>query len=220
MKLCVLANLFGDLTLDQTLAKLKPLGVEAVEIGAGGFPGKNQCDPEVLLADEAKLQEFIDTFKKYDIELAALACHGNPVHPDKAIAESFDRDFKNAVLLAEKVGVDTVITFSGCPGGSPEDKTPNWATCAWPDDFLGVLDTKHYTDELNRSWVFRAVGYGHDAKWWKDIASALRLVGYDKVMSIEHEDSLMSIEEGLEKAVETLKPCIIKSAKPSTISWA
>ncbi len=84
----------------------------------------------------------------------------------------------------------------------------------------GVLDTKHYTDELNRSWVFRAVGYGHDAKWWKDIASALRLVGYDKVMSIEHEDSLMSIEEGLEKAIETLKPCIIKSAKPSTISWA
>ena len=52
MKLCVLANLFWDLTLDETLAKLKPLGVQAVEIGAGGFPGKAQCNPAELLADE------------------------------------------------------------------------------------------------------------------------------------------------------------------------
>ena len=67
MKLCVLANLYWDLTLDETLAKLKPLGVQAVEIGAGGFPGKAQCNPAQLLADEKKLQEWKDTFKKYDI---------------------------------------------------------------------------------------------------------------------------------------------------------
>ena len=67
MKLCVLANLFWDLTLDETLAKLKPMGVQAVEIGAGGFPGKAQCNPAELLADEKKLQEWKDTFKKYDI---------------------------------------------------------------------------------------------------------------------------------------------------------
>ena len=322
MKLCVLANLYANLTLDETLAKLKALGVEAVEIGAGGFPGKAHCDPEKLLNDEKALEEFVATFKKYDIELAAFACHGNAVHPDKAIAESFHKDFVNAVLLAEKVGVDTIITFSGCPGGCAEDKTPNWVTCPWPDDFLGVLDyqwnevlipywmetaafaeahgvkkiafemhpgfcvynpetlmrlrnavspvlganfdpshlvwqgidpvaairylgdaiyhfhakdnkiddintsvngvldTKHYGDELNRAWVFRAVGYGHDQKWWKDICSALRLVGYDKVMSIEHEDSLMSIDEGLAKAIECLAPCIIHEPKPTTMAWA
>ena len=42
----------------------------------------------------------------------------------------------------------------------------------------GVLDTKHYGDELNRSWIFRSVGYGNDLLYWKDIISALRLVGY------------------------------------------
>ncbi|MBQ2706762.1 MAG: sugar phosphate isomerase/epimerase, partial [Clostridia bacterium] len=62
--------------------------------------------------------------------------------------------------------------------------------------------------------------YGNDVAYWKDIASALRLVGYDKVMSIEHEDSLMSIDEGLAKAVEVLKQVIIKEPKPGSMAWA
>ncbi|MHB9024544.1 MAG: sugar phosphate isomerase/epimerase family protein [Armatimonadota bacterium] len=73
----------------------------------------------------------------------------------------------------------------------------------------GVLDTKSYTDEIHRAWVFRTVGYGHDAQVWKDIISNLRLVGYDGALSIEHEDSLMSAEEGFKKAVAFLKDCII-----------
>ena len=43
---------------------------------------------------------------------------------------------------------------------------------------------------------------------WKDIISALRMVGYDYVLSIEHEDSLMSVNEGLQKAVRFLKEVI------------
>ena len=322
MKLCVLANLYAAKSLDETLCRLKSLGVEAVEIGAGGYPGKAHCNPEVLLADEKKLAEFKATIDKYGIEVAALATHGNCVHPDKAIAKSFEDDFRNTVLLAEKIGVDTIITFSGCPGDHEGAKYPNWVTCPWPDDFLkvldyqwnevlipywkevvkfanahgvtkialemhpgfcvynpetllklrkavgdtiganfdpshlvwqgmdpvaairelegaiyhfhakdtkideyntaknGVLDTKHYGDEIHRSWVFRTVGYGHDAQYWKDMASNLRLVGYDKVMSIEHEDSLMSIDEGLEKAVAFLKDIIISEPKPGSMAWA
>ncbi len=63
----------------------------------------------------------------------------------------------------------------------------------------GVLDTKKYTDERNRSWIFRTVGYGHAYGWWKEFISTLRMYGYDYVLSIEHEDSLMSPEEGLAK---------------------
>ena len=68
-----------------------------------------------------------------------------------------------------------------------------------------MLDTKHYGDEIHRSWIFRSVGYGHDYQVWKDIVSNLRMVGYDDVMSIEHEDSLMSPGEGLQKAIAILK---------------
>ena len=320
MKLGVLTNLFGKMSLEEALTKFEALGIEAAEIGCGGYPGKAHCDPKVLLNDKKALDEFKATLARHHIELSNLSAHGNPVHPDKKIAKAFHDDFIDAVLLAEKLGVDTVVTFSGCPGGSPEDKTPNWATCAWPDDFLsvldyqwnevlipywkktaefaknhgvtkiafemhpgfcvynpetmlrireavgetlganfdpshliwqgidpvaaikalegaiyhfhakdtkldkynvakfGVLDTKHYSDEAHRSWIFRSVGYGNGLDYWRDIISALRLVGYDKVMSIEHEDSLMTPEEGLRHAVEFLKQSIIKDPKPSTIS--
>ena len=83
----------------------------------------------------------------------------------------------------------------------------------------GVLDTKHYGDEANRSWLFRTCGYGHGMEWWKAFFSALRLVGYDGPVSIEHEDSLMSSQEGLTKAVEFLKQCIIRE-KPGAMHWA
>ena len=69
----------------------------------------------------------------------------------------------------------------------------------------GVLDTKHYSDEIHRSWIFRTLGYGHGMTTWKDIMSALRMVGYDGPISIEHEDSLMSVNEGLKKAIAVLK---------------
>jgi sugar phosphate isomerase/epimerase len=73
-----------------------------------------------------------------------------------------------------------------------------------------VLDTKNYTDERNRGWIFRTCGYGHDAGWWKEFVSTLRMFGYDYVLSIEHEDSLMSAEEGLAKAALFLNGLIIR----------
>lgn len=74
----------------------------------------------------------------------------------------------------------------------------------------GNLDTKSYGDIPKRSWVFRSVGYGHSVDWWKDFISNLRMVGYDYVLSIEHEDGLMSPAEGLSKAMETLTQAIIE----------
>ncbi|MCG9894309.1 MAG: TIM barrel protein, partial [Fimbriimonadaceae bacterium] len=73
----------------------------------------------------------------------------------------------------------------------------------------GNLDAKSYGDILGRSWVFRSCGYGHGIEWWKDFVSNLRMVGYDFVLSIEHEDGLMSPIEGLRKALETLKQAVI-----------
>ncbi|PLR76699.1 xylose isomerase [Bacillus sp. V3-13] len=74
----------------------------------------------------------------------------------------------------------------------------------------GVLDTKHYGKILDRSWTFRSVGYGHGEKVWRDMMSALRAVGYDYVVSIEHEDMLASIDEGLSKAISLLRNSLFK----------
>jgi sugar phosphate isomerase/epimerase len=83
----------------------------------------------------------------------------------------------------------------------------------------GVLDTKHYGDEAHRSWIFRTVGYGHGEDFWKDFVSTLRMTGYDGVLSIEHEDSLMSTEEGLQKAVTFLQGILLKE-KVGKMFWA
>ena len=83
----------------------------------------------------------------------------------------------------------------------------------------GVLDTKSYADEINRSWIFRSCGYGNDTLYWNDIISNLRMIGYDKVMCIEHEDSLMSLDEGLEKAVACMKATIISEEKLTNARW-
>ena len=83
-----------------------------------------------------------------------------------------------------------------------------------------MLDIKHYSDESARSWVFRTVGYGTDTKKWKDMMSELVLAGYTEAICIEHEDSFMAPEEGLEKAVALLKECLIVNAKPVDMRWA
>ena len=83
----------------------------------------------------------------------------------------------------------------------------------------GVLDTKHYGDEIHRSWIFRSVGYGHDYQVWKDMMSALRMVGYDDAISIEHEDSLMTPNEGLQKAIAFLKDVMMFEDK-GAMWWA
>lgn len=82
----------------------------------------------------------------------------------------------------------------------------------------GVLDTTTYSDEVNRSWIFRSIGYGHGEEHWKDIVSTLRMVGYDGVMSIEHEDSLTSGREGLEKAVDVLQRAVFETT-PGEVYW-
>lgn len=320
MKLGVLTNMLGAWPFEKALELFTSLGIEMVEIGAGGYPGKQHADPAVLLHSETELQKYKDLLKKYNVEISAISCHGNPVHPNKEIAKNFDTEMRQAILLAEKLGVHQINTFSGCPGDCPTSENPNWVTCPWPNEFgdilnyqwndvllpywaefvqfaadhgvdkigfelhpgfcvyntesmlrirreigpalganldpshliwqgmepvaviralgdaifhfhakdtkvdkyntavNGVLDTKPYSDEIHRSWVFRSVGYGNDELYWKDIISNLRMVGYDHAISIEHEDSIMSQKEGLERAVSMLKRCIM-GEQPGDMWW-
>ncbi|MCA9211778.1 MAG: sugar phosphate isomerase/epimerase [Planctomycetales bacterium] len=321
MKVGVFTVILREMPLEQTLDYLSGLGVQTVEIGTGAFPGTDHCDPDELLASDTKANEFMDTIRSRGLEISCLSVHGNPIHPNAEIAAQHDADFKRCVRLAAKLGIDTVATFSGCPGGAPGDQQPNWVTCPWPPEYLdileyqwrdvvipywqkttafarehgihkialemhpgfvvynpetllklreaagpeiganfdpshliwqgidpcaavralqgaiwhvhakdtnvqqwnstinGVLDTKHYGDEINRSWLFRTVGYGSPRRFWCDFVSALRQVGYDHALSIEHEDSLMTAREGLEKAIRFLQGITLTEPK-GEVKWA
>lgn len=81
----------------------------------------------------------------------------------------------------------------------------------------GVLDSTPFSRIDDRAWTFRTVGWGHDERFWRDFMSALRLIGYDDVLSIEHEDEYMDLQEGLEKAFAFLKPIVLE--KPAGPQW-
>ena len=69
----------------------------------------------------------------------------------------------------------------------------------------GVIDTTPGSDYKLRSWSYITLGYGHDEAWWRDFVATLAAVGYDGVLSIEHEDPAMSAVEGVEKSVALLR---------------
>ena len=134
MELSVMSPVLQSMSLDESLAYLHSLGVDSMEIGAGGYPGKAHLDPKDYLGKPEKIQELKDLLKKHEMKICAVACHGNPVHPNKEIARQFHNEFVDAMAIAVELGVDTVIGFSGCPGDCEDSKNPNWVTCAWPED--------------------------------------------------------------------------------------
>ena len=310
MKLGVMAAVFGDKTWEEAAKTAKSHGLETIEPGAGGYPGKNHCDPAKLLKDKDELKRWIEVYKSQGLEISALAVHGNPLHPDPKFAREHKDDLVGALKLAKQIGVTVVNCFAGCPGAGEDAKYPTWITCPWPPYFgdavqwqwekrvipfwkemvkvakdcgvkigfemhpgdtvynpeallklrdaageqiccnfdpshlfwqgmnplvvikrlgsiivhvhakdskvdeevvswRGVNDWKHYGDIANRAWTFRTCGYGHDRLFWNSFVSNLRLVGYDGAISIEHEDPLMSGDEGLGKAVKFLKDVLL-----------
>jgi sugar phosphate isomerase/epimerase len=309
MKLAAFSVLYKNKAIGEVLDILKGKGIHDVELGAGGFIGKEHCDPGKLLTDKRSREAFQEEFLRRGMQIACLSCHGNPVHPQKRLAETYHRDIKEAVDLASQLGVPRIVTFSGCPGDCEESKYPNWPVSPFPEDFqtvlawqwekklvpywkemgkyaeekgvrialemhggysvhspatairmrretgskaiganldpshmwwqgidpgqaarhlgreaclfyfhakdamidpssasyFGLTDMQSFATVYGRAWQFRTVGFGHGLKEWADIFSALRAAGYDEVVSIEHEDSFMSVEEGLDKAIANLR---------------
>ena len=125
VKLGLFLALFHDRPLGEALAAARAAGCEAVEISTTGPHGG-----EDLAAAAAA----------HGLEISALSCHANPLHPHHEIAARADRDFRDTVRRAASAGVPTVITFAGCPGDSETSQRPNWVTCSWPDDYPQTLD--------------------------------------------------------------------------------
>ena len=322
MDIGVLTVPLADQSKEDAFEYLASIGVDAVELGCGGFVGDDHLPQDEYCGDDDAQADLHDLLDEHDLRISALATHNNPLHPDDDRSSEADEDLRGAIELAGELGVDAVTCFSGLPAGGPNDEVPNWITAPWPtehaemldyqweevgipywsaiDDHAeehgvdvaiemhpnmliyepegmvrlreatgeriganydpshlywqgiditdsirylsehdaihhfhakdtkvyeanartkGVLDTAPYTAEEDRSWLFRSIGYGHGETHWKDIASTLRMVGYDDVMSIEHEDSLTSGREGLEKAVDVLDRAVFETT-PGEAYWA
>ncbi len=160
MKLGVLTVPLQEQSAEDAFRYLSGLGVETVELGAGCYTNGNHLQREAILADPKKAEALKALLKKYDLQISALSCHGNPVHPQKEIAEHDHKVFEETVLVAEMLGVDTIVTFSGCPGDSAGSLYPNWVTCAWPPDYGKILDYQ-WNEVLIPYWK-KAVKFAND----------------------------------------------------------
>jgi len=170
-------------------------------------------------------KEFVAFAKSHGVNKIALEMHPgfcvyNPeslLKLREAVGPEIGANFDPSHLVWQ--GMDPALAIRALEGAIFHFHAKDIKVDAANTALNGVLDLKHYGDELHRSWVFRAVGYGQDAAYWRNIISNLRMVGYDYAISIEHEDSLMSQNEGLSKAVALLKDVIIKE-QPGEMWWA
>ena len=140
MKIGIYTNAFREFPIETAFEKIKAAGIEMVELGCGEESGTAHCDPEQLLADEGKLREFTGLLEKYGLKISALSCHGNPISPNEKTRELSVRTMRNAVLLAEKLGLSTIVCFSGCPGDWEGAHMLNWVTTSWPLDYAKAYE--------------------------------------------------------------------------------
>ena len=138
MRIGVFDTIFGEAPLDEVLDAILALGVDAVELGAGGYPGRSRV-PSGLSESAAARDRFRASVADRGVVVSALSCHGNPLHPDPDRAAADDRIFRETVRLADALDVRRVNLFSGCPGDGRGAAAPNWVTCTWPPDFAEVL---------------------------------------------------------------------------------
>ena len=75
----------------------------------------------------------------------------------------------------------------------------------------GLLDAKPFYYEHERYWNLRTVGYGHGEQAWRDMVLALRMVGYDDAIVVQHEDTLFMPAEGLRRSLDFLRGIIARA---------
>ncbi|MDV2884617.1 sugar phosphate isomerase/epimerase [Alkalihalophilus pseudofirmus] len=321
MKLGVFTVLFAEKSFEDMLDYVKEAGLDAIEIGTGGYPGNNHCPLDVLLDSEQERKKYMQAIESRGLMISALSAHGNPLTPNKSFAKESHETLIKTIQLAELLHVPVVNCFSGTPGDSENATYPNWPIAPWPNDYSDILkwqweeklipywkevgqfaeehsvkiglelhggflvhsphtmlklreetcdaiganlDPSHlwwqgidpvaaikilgkknaihhfhakdtYIDQDNvnmygltdmqpygeiqtRAWNFRSVGLGHSIHEWSNIISALRTYGYDYVVSIEHEDPIMSINEGFATAVRNLQSVLIRE-QPGNMWW-
>src|SRR5512146_2125541 len=101
-------RLLSQLPLADVLKKLATLHINTVELATGNYVGDAHCKLS-MLENSSALADFKKIIADHGVSISALSCHGNALHPDKAIAQQHRNVSRNTILLAEKLGVSTMV---------------------------------------------------------------------------------------------------------------
>lgn len=136
---------FAKQTIEQVVIQCRQLGLDQIELPCGRYPG----DPwglRTILRERKRLGDLKSLLARNSIGVSAIAVHGNPVHPQKAIAKADDADVRHGIELAKALDCKVVVAFSGLPAGSPKGTEPNFVTAPWPPEMLAM--TNYQWDEV------------------------------------------------------------------------
>ncbi len=313
MKIGMVTDSLGHLSLDELLPKAAELGIETLEFCCGNWSTAPHVNLDELLQSEAARRNFLAKLRDHNLTISALNCSGNPLAPGDA-GKAHEAVTRKTFQLAKLLHVNRVVMMSGLPAAAPGDSFPNWFIVAWPpettkalqwqweevaipywrelvqygrnwgvdricvelhgqqlvyntetmlklrdavgetvganfdpshmmwmggepltairqlrdaifyvhakdtridranSDPNGLLEAKPEVRVADRAWNYVTLGYGHGESWWRDFITLLAQVGYNDVLSIEHEDLAMSPLEGVRKSVELLERVIIREA--------
>src|SRR5699024_12707144 len=104
MKLGVFNPLFQNMELLEMLDYVKASGLDAVEVGTGGYPGNAHCDVDKLLGSEGARSENLSEFEKRGLSISGYSCHGNPIAPEDALRKEYDEALRKKIEQADSEG--------------------------------------------------------------------------------------------------------------------
>lgn len=201
MKLAICTDVYGNLSFTEMLDKVKSLGIDAVEMTAGGWAGCPHVKRQELLDSESARIAFMAELESRGMEIAALNCSGNPLSPGE-MGERHTASTYDTIRLAGLLGVKKVVMMSGCPAGAPGDKTPNWitSTVSWPD---------YMAPALAYQWNEVAI------PWWTDFVKHCEAHGVTQIAIEEFPCMLVYNPSTLLRLREAVGPIVGINLDPS-----
>ncbi|EJN05869.1 sugar phosphate isomerase/epimerase [Phyllobacterium sp. YR531] len=139
MKIGLNTDGFGALSLESCLDHVAQLGLTCVEFGVGGWSSAPHLNIGDLLQSARARDALLGMLRERNLEISALNCSGNQLHPGNIGSQDTDLAYKT-IELASLLGVGRIVMMSGLPAGGPGDKHPNWITSSWPLEAMEILE--------------------------------------------------------------------------------
>lgn len=200
MQLAICTDVFADLSYPEMLDHVKSLGIDAVEMTAGGWGARKHVNTAELLADDAKLEAFQHELEKRGMRISALNTSCNPTWPSET-GKEYAKSMYDCARLAGKLGVKKIVAMAGLPAGAPGDTTPNWitSTVSWPDFMAPAYEYQ---------WAVTI-------KFWKEFAAHCESCGVEQIAIEEFPGTMVWSASTLLKLREAVGPIIGINLDPS-----
>ena len=201
MKLGLLTDSVPDLSFEAALDLAAELDLESVEIASGGQSSAPHMQLDELLRSAAARAAFSDAITARGLRLAAINCSAWPMHPVRGPEET--RFIEDSIRLAGELGIEKIVTMSGCPGDSPVATTINWIWFPWPPETLPIRE---------RQWE-------QTLELWQGLADFARAHGVNRIAFELHPLHMVYNVTTLLELRDAVGPAIGANLDPSHLFW-